>query len=52
VSDLPAPLRTFREDLGVPAVTTHSFRKTVATLIDDEGLPGSELTAWATRMSR
>ena len=30
--------RTVREDLGVPEVTTHSFRKTVATLIDDEGL--------------
>ena len=27
-----------REELGVPEVTTHSFRKTVATLIDDEGL--------------
>ncbi|MGO9034160.1 site-specific integrase [Mycobacterium sp.] len=27
-----------RNDLGVPRVTTHSFRKTVATLIDDEGL--------------
>jgi integrase len=27
-----------RNDLGVPSVTTHSFRKTVATLIDDEGL--------------
>jgi len=27
--------RTVREDLGVPEVTTHSFRKTVATLIDD-----------------
>ena len=27
-----------RGDLGVPGVTTHSFRKTVATLIDDEGL--------------
>ena len=24
--------------LGVAEVTTHSFRKTVATLIDDEGL--------------
>ena len=24
--------------LGVPDVTTHSFRKTVATRIDDEGL--------------
>lgn len=30
--------RTVREELGVPEVTTHSFRKTVATLIDDEGL--------------
>ncbi|MGV0717172.1 site-specific integrase [Mycolicibacterium sp. XJ662] len=30
--------RTAREELGVPEVTTHSFRKTVATLIDDEGL--------------
>lgn len=30
--------RTVREDLGVPEVTTHSFRKTVATLIDDSGL--------------
>ena len=27
-----------RNDLGVPGVTTHSFRKSVATLIDDEGL--------------
>jgi integrase len=30
--------RTARTQLGVPEVTTHSFRKTVATLIDDEGL--------------
>ena len=30
--------RTARVELGVPEVTTHSFRKTVATLIDDEGL--------------
>jgi hypothetical protein len=29
---------TVRETLGVPDVTSHSFRKTVATLIDDEGL--------------
>jgi integrase len=26
------------QELGVPEITTHSFRKTVATLIDDEGL--------------
>ena len=31
--------REVREVLGVPDVTSHSFRKTVATLIDDEGLP-------------
>jgi integrase len=30
--------RTVRDELGVPDVTSHSFRKTVATLIDDEGL--------------
>jgi integrase len=30
--------RTVRQDLGVPDVTTHSFRKTVATLIDDAGM--------------
>jgi integrase len=24
--------------LGAPEITTHSFRKTVATMIDDEGL--------------
>jgi integrase len=30
--------RTAREELRVAEVTTHSFRKTVATLIDDEGL--------------
>jgi integrase len=30
--------RNAREELGVPEVTTHSFRKTVATLIDDDGL--------------
>lgn len=30
-----------REELGAPELTTHSFRKMLATLIDDEGL-----TAW------
>src|SRR5271166_1720213 len=30
--------RTARKELGVAEVTTDSFRKTVATLIDDEGL--------------
>lgn len=30
--------RKVRADLGVPEVTSHSFRKSVADLIDDEGL--------------
>jgi integrase len=30
--------RKARAELGVPEVTTHSFGKTVATLIDDGGL--------------
>jgi integrase len=30
--------RRVRNDLGVPDVTTHSFRKTLATLIDEGGL--------------
>ena len=30
--------RKARNELGVPDVTSHSFRKTLATLIDDEGL--------------
>ncbi len=30
--------RTAREALGVPEPTSHSFRKTVADLIDEEGL--------------
>ena len=30
--------RHVRDELGAPGVTTHSFRKSLATLIDDEGL--------------
>jgi integrase len=30
--------RAARDELGVPDVSTHAFRKTVATLIDDAGL--------------
>jgi integrase len=42
-----------RGGLGVPGVTTHSFRKSVATLIDDEGLSAaSALITWATAGSR
>jgi integrase len=30
--------RQVRDNLGAAGVTTHSFRKSLATLIDDEGL--------------
>lgn len=30
--------RKIRDELGVPDISSHSFRKTVATLIDDAGL--------------
>ncbi len=33
-----APRGEVRDDLGVPGSITHSFRKSIATLIDDEGL--------------
>ena len=33
-----AQWRKVREELGVPDATSHSFRKSVATSIDDEGL--------------
>ena len=37
--------RKVRDDLGAAGVTTHSFRKSAATLIDDDGYrPGSEPT--------
>jgi hypothetical protein len=45
--------RTVRQDLSVPEVTTHSFRNTVATLIDDEACRrASEPTTLATPTSR
>jgi hypothetical protein len=45
--------RTARKELGVPEITTHSFRKTVATLIDDEGLSAPiGATTSATRRCR
>jgi len=40
-----------RGRLGVPEVTTHSFRKTVADLIDAEGCqPASAQISWVTAM--
>lgn len=37
-NNFSAQWRKGRDDLGAPDVTSHSFRKTVATLIDDGGL--------------
>jgi len=41
--------RKVRDGLGVPDVTSHSFRKTVATLIDDAGAvrESRRRSAWA-----
>ena len=52
--DLSRVWRGVREDLGVPEVTSRSFRKTVATLIDDEGgyQPGSAPTSSGTPRCR
>jgi len=36
--DFNTARRGVRDELGMPDVTSHSFRKTVATLIDDAGL--------------
>ncbi|MEN4396766.1 hypothetical protein ACNQR7_03555 [Mycolicibacterium senegalense] len=44
--------REVRQELGVADATSHSFRKTVATLIDDGGcLRGSAPTTLGTRGS-
>jgi integrase len=45
--------RRVRDDPGVPEVTSHSFRKSVATMIDDAGLsPGSAPTSSDTSRCR
>ena len=45
--------REVRESLGLPDVSPHSFRKTVATFIDDSGFRrGSGPTSSATRVRR
>ena len=44
--------RRVRDQLGLPDVTTHSFRKTVATLIDDwDCRRASAPTSWGTQRS-
>lgn len=44
--------RKVREDLGVPEGTSHSFRKSIADLIDGDGLSGLALIGLATPRSR
>lgn len=42
----PRDRRTARERLGYPTVTTHSFRKTVATALDHAGLSAREIAKY------
>lgn len=42
-SNTQRELRERRVDLGYPALSTHSFRKTVATILDREGLSATEI---------
>jgi integrase len=37
------PIRDRRDVLGYPELSTHSFRKTVATILDQEGLSATEI---------
>ncbi|WP_199220480.1 tyrosine-type recombinase/integrase [Salinibacterium hongtaonis] len=36
-------IRDRRDTLGYPELSTHSFRKTVATILDNEGLSATEI---------
>nr|WP_269844857.1 tyrosine-type recombinase/integrase [Salinibacterium hongtaonis] len=36
-------MRDRRDTLGYPELSTHSFRKTVATILDNEGLSATEI---------
>jgi integrase len=42
-SNTQREIRDRREVFGYPALTTHSFRKTVATILDREGLSATEI---------
>ncbi|MFF2387895.1 tyrosine-type recombinase/integrase [Agromyces sp. NPDC058104] len=42
-SNTQRELRDRREALGYPELSTHSFRKTVATIFDREGLSATEI---------
>lgn len=42
-SNTQREIRERREDLGYPELSTHSFRKTVATILDKAGLSATEI---------
>jgi integrase len=42
-SNTQREIRDRREVLGYPSLCTHSFRKTVATILDKEGLSATEI---------
>ena len=42
-SNTQREIRDRRDVLGYPELTTHSFRKTVATILDKEGLSATEI---------
>lgn len=42
-SNTQREIRDRREALGYPALTTHSFRKTVATILDDAGMSARDI---------
>lgn len=42
-SNTQREIRESRDDLGYPELSTHSFRKTVATILDRAGLSATEI---------
>lgn len=42
-SNTQREIRERRDDLGYPDLSTHSFRKTVATILDKAGLSATEI---------
>lgn len=45
-SNTQRELRAIRDDLGYPQLSTHSFRKTAATMLDRAGMSAAEVAAY------
>ena len=45
-SNTQRELRDIREDLGYPQLSTHTFRKTAATMLDRAGMSAAEIAAY------